>query len=105
MSDQQHTEEVITMQHPSNDPSNSTAKQDVAENKRGTDCQVLMGNYNSSDKGRARHRRYNVSEKGRARYERYWYAVQSDITRRVPRELADRRRKALKRIADREAQL
>jgi len=64
-----------------------------------------MGNYNSSDKGRARHRRYNVSEKGRARYERYWYALQSDIRRRVPRELADRHRKALKRISDREAQL
>jgi hypothetical protein len=64
-----------------------------------------MGNYNSSDKGRARHRRYNVSEKGRARYERYWYALQSDIRRRVPRELADSHRKASKRIADREAQL
>jgi hypothetical protein len=62
-------------------------------------------NDNSSDKGRARHRRYNVSEKGRARYERYWYALQSDIRRRVPRELADRHRKASKRIADREAQL
>jgi hypothetical protein len=60
-----------------------------------------MSAYDSSDKGRARHRRYNVSDKGRARYERYADAVASDIMRRVPRELAHRHQQALARHAAR----